>query len=188
VLCEKAATDHFGESALIVRPTYVIGPHDHSGRFTYWVHRLARGGEVLAPGAPDSPIQLIDARDMATWVVELVQARVAGTFHAVSPWLTFADMLAAIASEVAPSGTRLSWRDPEFLLGAGVDGGTLPLWYAGDDEDALLNTADPAAAIAAGLRPRPLAESVRDVFRLEPAPDDRQFLKPEQEAQLLRRP
>lgn len=185
VLCERAATDHFGQSTLIVRPTYVIGPHDHTGRFTYWVHRLARGGEVLAPGLPESPIQVIDARDMATWIVELVQARHGGAYHAVAPWQSFADMLAAIASEVAPPGTRISWRDPEFLLRHGVDGGVLPLWYAGDEEEALLNTAEPAAAIAAGLRLRPLAESIRDVLHLEPAPDHLSYLKPERESELL---
>jgi 2'-hydroxyisoflavone reductase len=186
VLCERAAIDHFGQSTLIVRPTYVIGPHDHSGRFTYWVHRLARGGEVLAPGLAESPIQLVDARDMATWIVDLVQAQRGGAFHAVAPWQTFADMLAAIASEVSPEGTRLSWRDPEFLLRHGVDGEALPLWAAGDEEDALLNTADPAAAIAAGLRNRPLAESIRDVLRLEPPPDHLGFLTRERESELLR--
>jgi 2'-hydroxyisoflavone reductase len=185
VLCEQAATAHFGQSTLIVRPTYVIGPHDHSGRFTYWVHRLARGGEVLAPGLAESPIQLIDARDMATWIVDLVQAQRGGTFHAVAPWQSFADMLACIASEVSPEGTRLSWRDPQFLLRHGVDGEALPLWYAGDEGEALLNTADPAAAIAAGLRPRPLAESIRDILRLEPAPEHASFLKPERESELL---
>ncbi|GIH10774.1 hypothetical protein Rhe02_88410 [Rhizocola hellebori] len=184
-LCERAATEHFGQSTLIVRPTYVIGPHDHSGRFTYWVHRLARGGEVLAPGLANSPIQLIDARDMADWIVELVQAGRGGAFHAVAPWQTFADMLEAIASQVAPVGTRLSWRDPEFLLRHGATGELLPLWAAGDDEDALLNTADPAAAIAAGLRPRPLAESIADILRLEPAPDHLGYLRPEREAELL---
>ncbi len=185
VLCERAAIDHFGQSTLVVRPTYVIGPHDHSGRFTYWVHRLARGGEVLAPGDAQAPIQVIDARDMATWIVELVQAGRGGIFHAVSPWLTFADLLGAIASEVAPAGTTLSWRDPQALLEAGLDGASLPLWYAGDEDDARINTADPAAALAAGLRLRPLAESIRDILRLEPVPDKQGFLTAEREAQLL---
>lgn len=188
VLCERAAVGHFGESALVVRPTYVIGPHDHSGRFTYWVHRIARGGEVLAPGDAEAPIQVIDARDMAAWIVELVEAGRGGVFHAVSPWLTFADLLSAIAAEVAPAGTTLAWRDPGTLLEAGLDGASLPLWYAGDADDARINTADPAAALAAGLRLRPLAESIRDIHRVEPVPSDRGFLTPQREAELLGRP
>jgi len=158
-LCENAAVESYGPDTLIVRPSYVIGPFDHFGGFTHWVQRLARGGEVLAPGFPDRAIQLIDARDVAAFTLTPAH----GTFHVASPQRTFAELLEEIAAEVAPPDTKLTWVDPQFLLDAGENGETIPLWYAGDEEDALLNTADTTAATAAGLHIRPLAETIRDV-------------------------
>lgn len=110
VACERAATELHGPSTTIIRPVYVIGPHDRSYRFTWWVDRLARGGEVLAPGNPDDPVQLIDARDLGSWIVSMLERSVTGTFHAVNPAPPFGwgDMLEAIAAEVAPEGTRLT--------------------------------------------------------------------------------
>jgi 2'-hydroxyisoflavone reductase len=128
--CEHAAAELFGPGTTIVRPTYVIGPHDYSYRFTWWVDRIARGGTVLAPGRPDDPIQVIDARDMATWIVSVLERSVTGTFHAVSPPppFGFGQMLAAIAAAVAPAGTRFTWVDSDFLVAEGIDGAALPLW------------------------------------------------------------
>jgi 2'-hydroxyisoflavone reductase len=182
VLCEQAALEHFGPSTLIIRPTYVIGPHDHTGRFTYWVQRIARGGGVLAPGHPDRAIQLIDARDQAAFIMASVAAGRAGTFHTVGPSMPFSRMLEQIAETVAPAGTELTWVDPQFLLDAGQDGDSLPLWYAGDEDDARTNTASPAAALNAGLVLRPLADSIIDVGRAEPVT---QFISPEEESRLL---
>ena len=85
VLCERAAVKRFGSGTVIVRPTYVVGPDDYTWRFPWWVQRLARGGEVLAPGPADAPAQLIDARDMATWAVGLLERGESGAYHAVSP-------------------------------------------------------------------------------------------------------
>jgi 2'-hydroxyisoflavone reductase len=180
VLCERAAVEEFGPDTFVIRPGYVVGPHDHLGRFTYWVRRLARGGQVLAPGFADRAIQVVDARDLAAFA--LVPAR--GAVHAVAPHTTFADFLETIAAEVAPPGTSLTWVDPHFLLDAGETAETLPLWYAGDDGEALLNTADPSAALAAGLRVRPLAESARDVRDEPPVAG---FLPADREADLLSR-
>lgn len=85
-LCEKASTEEFGAvTSTIVRPTYVVGPHDHTGRFTWWVDRISRGGAVACPGPADHPMQLIDARDQASWVVGLAERRVSGAFHSCSP-------------------------------------------------------------------------------------------------------
>jgi nucleoside-diphosphate-sugar epimerase len=193
VLCERAATARFGaDGTTIIRPTYVIGPHDYSYRFTWWVDRIARGGEVLAPGDPADPIQVIDARDMATWTIGLAQRSVSGTFHAVSPAppFGFGAMLETIASVVAPPGTRLTWVDNDFLTAAGVPQEALPLWAAGDP-DGELSAASPAAAEAAGLRPRPLADSVADIHAaqatdpVEPRPGT--GLPAGQEADLLAR-
>jgi 2'-hydroxyisoflavone reductase len=165
VACEQAGTELFGPETTIIRPTYVIGPYDGSYRFTWWVDRIARGGTVLAPGDPADPIQLIDARDQGSWIVSLLERSVTGTFHAVNTAAPFGfgDMLAAIAAEVAPAGTRLTWADSDFLRSAGVDGVALPLWDEGDASAANLNKADPAAAFAAGLTPRPLRQTVADI-------------------------
>src|ERR1700735_899431 len=120
VLCERAAAELHGPGTTIIRPTYVIGPYDHSYRFTWWVERIARGGEVLAPGDPQDPIQVIDARDMGAWAIELLEQAVAGTFHAVSPPppYGFGDMLEAIAARIAPAGTTLPWGGKGYLLAA----------------------------------------------------------------------
>ncbi|HEY1620061.1 MAG TPA: NAD-dependent epimerase/dehydratase family protein [Streptosporangiaceae bacterium] len=164
VACERLGAELFGPATAVVRPTYIIGPYDRSYRFTWWVERIARGGEVLAPGAPADPIQVIDARDLAAFTVGLAEHGTAGAFHAVSPPPPFGigDMLAAIAARVAPPGTRLTWVDTDFLVAEKVPEEALPLWPGGDPE-ADINAADPAAARAAGLRSRPLADSIDDI-------------------------
>ena len=170
--CERAALDAYGPAATtIIRPTYVIGPCDHSYRLTWWVERLARGGRVLAPGDPADPIQVIDARDLAAWMVALLDRSVTGTFHTASPEppFGFGPLLDAIAAEVAPAGTQLTWVDSEFLRAAGLDDSALPLWPGVNMEDASLSAASSAAALAAGLAPRPLGQSVADIHAHEAA-------------------
>jgi 2'-hydroxyisoflavone reductase len=190
VLCERAAVERFGPRTLVVRPTHVVGPEDYTWRFPWWVQRLARGGEVLAPGPADAHAQVIDGRDMASWVVGLLERGEAGAYHAVSPPppFSFADQLEAIRAAVAPAGTSLTWVDPDFLVAEGLDDGTLPLWSGGEDSSVLM-AADPAAATATGLRPRPLAETVRDTLAWLQTqdPPPRPGLAAEQEAALLRR-
>jgi nucleoside-diphosphate-sugar epimerase len=192
VVCERLAVDLFGPATTIVRPTYVIGPYDHTYRFTWWVERLARGGTVLAPGGPADPIQVIDARDLATWIVSLASEQVAGTFHAVSPAppFGFGDLLAAIKAAVAPPGTELMWVGKDFLLAEGESAESLPLWPGGDSESAI-NAADPAAAAAVGLRPRPVGESAAQLHaaeQLAPTPPrPGTGISAEREAELLAR-
>ena len=166
VLCEQAVTELYGKGrATIVRPTYVIGPHDRTYRFTSWVDRIARGGEVLAPGDPADPMQVIDARDMADWSVRLLENSVSGTFHAAAPAppFGFGQLLETVVAEVAPPGTTLTWVDSGFLRAEGEDGASLPLWSEGDSEDATILTANPAAAFSTGLLPRPLRQTVADI-------------------------
>jgi 2'-hydroxyisoflavone reductase len=190
VACERAAADRHGAGSTVVRPTYVIGPHDYSGRFPWWVNRLARGGEVLAPGDAEDPIQVIDARDMASWAVSLLENSVAGIFHAVSPPppFGFGQLLEAIAARVSPPGTTLTWVGKEYLLASGVDDAALPMWPGGDSESAI-NAADPAAAMAAGLAPRPLSQSIDEIREYElhspAAAPEGVGLTPEREAELL---
>jgi 2'-hydroxyisoflavone reductase len=190
VLCERAALDAHGPDTTVIRPTWVIGPHDYTGRLTWWVNRLARGGEVLAPGDPADPIQVIDARDMGTWAVDLLERKASGTYHAVSPPppFGFGDLLDAVAAKVAPAATTLTWVDSDFLHAAGETDGSLPLWPRGD-EFTDTNAASPAAAYASGLSPRPLCQSVRELHESErqsptPIPDG-VGLTLEREAELL---
>ena len=191
VVCERVAADLFGAGrTTIVRPTYVVGPHDYSYRFTWWVERIARGGHVLAPGPQDGPIQVIDARDMGAWIVSLAERAITGVFHAVSPPppFGFGDMLEAIAAVVAPEGTRLTWVDADFLIEFGESAETIPLWPGGDSESDI-NTADPSRAYAAGLSPRPLGQTVADVHAAEvlspTPPPEGVGLTLEREAELL---
>ncbi|MGW2376662.1 NAD-dependent epimerase/dehydratase family protein [Kitasatospora sp. NPDC001683] len=182
VQCERAARESFGPDVLLVRPTYVIGPEDYTHRFDHWVQRLARGGEVLAPGRPDAPVQVVDARDLADWMLCLLHQGASGAFHAATPPpFTMGDLLGAIASAVAPPGTTITWVDEEFLRAAGVQDQALPLWSTNPRIRAT-GTADPAAALATGLKLRPVADTARDIQPFDPLP---QALTPDQEADLL---
>jgi 2'-hydroxyisoflavone reductase len=180
VMCEQTAVSLFGPSTLIIRPTYVVGPLDYTGRFTYWVHRVAAGGEILAPAPSGDPIQVIDGRDMATWIVSLVERGLSGAFHAASPApvFTFAQMLETIGSVLAKPGTSITWVDPEFLAAQGVSLDQLPLSGGGT-----LNAADPSAAYASGLSPRPLAQTIKDTFEHERVPE--KYLALDREADVL---
>ena len=189
VECERAAESAYGSGLSIVRPTYVVGPWDYTGRFTWWVDRIARGGEVLCPGPREAPMQVIDARDMAAWTIGLAEAGTGGAFHAVSPRPPFGmgDLLDATAEAVAPPGTSLVWADAAFLTEQGENGMTLPLWTEGGVEQ--LMALDPGAAESTGLKPRPLQDTVRatlDWLRTEqPPPREGWGISPEREAELL---
>ena len=192
VACEQLGDELFGPDATIIRPTYVIGPYDPSYRFTWWVDRLARGGTVLAPGDPDDPIQVIDARDQAMFVVSLLERSITGTFHTVSPAppFGFGQLLEVIAAEVAPPGTELRWVSSEFLLEHRVDGAALPLWGEGEGDAPNMSRANPAAAYATGLAPRPLRETVADIRAEGRVPGTGRAgigISPEREAELLAR-
>ncbi len=165
VLCEQAAAERYGTDLIVVRPTYVIGPYDVTWRFPTWLARVAAGGEVLCPGPADAPMQVIDARDQADFMVRLLEQHAGGTFHTVSPQppFSFGDLMEAVAAELAPAGTRLTWVAAEPLLAADLDPNALPLW-SGDDPDVDVMSADPSRAFAAGLTPRSLSETIRDTW------------------------
>jgi 2'-hydroxyisoflavone reductase len=182
-LCEREVVDAFGERALVVRPGIVAGPHDPTNRFSAWVARMARGGRVVAPGAPDRPVQLIDARDLAAFVLDMTVARATGIFNAVGEWLTWGEMLAACV--VPGSATELVWISDEQLRQAGVAEDALALWIAADDRDSAgFMRVSGARAAAAGLRHRALAQTARDVLAAL-RPDDGLGLDPALEARLV---
>lgn len=189
VACEEAARELLGDRATVVRPTYVVGPWDHTQRFTHWVRRMSEGGEVLGPGNPADPLQVVDARDLGRFVVDLLEKDVAGTFHAVTPEppYTFGDMLADVLAVVAPSGTTITWVDQAWLLEQGESDGTIPLWGGGDPW-ILANAASPAAALAAGMKNRSVRQSaveVLDHLRAGPTTGSDPGLTREREAELL---
>src|SRR5439155_12391517 len=129
-LCERAVVDAFGERALVVRPGLIVGPHDPTDRFTWWVRRVARGGEVLAPGRPEAPAQVIDARDLAAWTIRMAERGAGGTFNATGPArrLTLGELLDACRAATG-SDARFSWVDEAFLLERGVQPwDELPIW------------------------------------------------------------
>lgn len=147
-----------------VRPGLIVGPHDPTGRFAYWPRRVAAGGDVLAPGRPARPVQLIDVRDLAQWCVHLAQARIPGRFNATGPAATLAkaDLLHA-CREAAGSDARFCWVPDDALLAQGAAPWTgLPLWIPEDDAQfGGMLLAERHRAIAAGLTFRPLADTIR---------------------------
>lgn len=162
--CEDVVRDRFGAGALVARPGLIVGPHDPTGRFTYWVERVAGGGDVLAPGDPRAPVQCIDARDLADWLLLATERALGGTYHLTGPAtpLTMAGLLLA-CREATGSDARFHWADEAFLLERGVrPWADLPLW-AMTSERGLLSL-DLSRALADGLVHRPIGETARDTL------------------------
>ncbi|HEX3056898.1 MAG TPA: NAD-dependent epimerase/dehydratase family protein [Gaiellaceae bacterium] len=180
---ERVVLQVFGERSAIVRAGLIVGPHDPTERFTYWPRRLAEGGTVLAPGDPQQPVQLIDARDLGAFLVRLAAERTSGIFNATGPAepLTLGETLERIGG-----ADRLVWVDDQKLLDAGVGPWMeLPLWLPGDEYAGLLQ-ADVSRAIAAGLTFRPLGETARDTLAWSlDAGEQRPTLSREKERELL---
>lgn len=166
-LCEQAAENALPGRAFHVRAGLIVGPYDPTDRFTYWPVRVARGGEVLAPGNPESPVQFVDVRDLSDWIVRRVEARSAGVFNATGPdyALPMRQFLEACQSA---SGTpsKLIWADEKFLAEQGIQPWMeMPLWIPESDEGAAgFSAFNCRKAIAAGLTFRPLADTVRDTL------------------------
>ena len=151
-----------------MRAGLIVGPNDPTGRFTYWPRRVARGGEVLAPGRKGRPVQFVDVRDLAAWLVDLAEGRVAGTFNATGPEppITMAELLETCRA-VSGSNARITWVDEDFLREREVgEWMELPLWIAetGDPAWRRFQEVDVSRAIAAGLRFRTVADTVRDTL------------------------
>jgi 2'-hydroxyisoflavone reductase len=183
VLCERAAAEAFGDRHAIVRPGLIVGAHDPTGRFTYWPHRVARGGEVLAPAPPERKVQFVDVRDLGSWVVDLLERRATGTYNATHPGRTWGELLET-CREAAGSDATFTWVSDSFLVEREVgEWMELPMWVQSPDE-AGIHEADVSRAIAAGLTFRPLEETVRDTLELARTSDDA-GLSPEREAELL---
>jgi 2'-hydroxyisoflavone reductase len=189
VLCETTVQEAYAGQALIIRPGLIVGPHDPTDRFTYWPHRIAQGGEVLAPGSPEQAAQIIDARDLAEWIVRSVEDNRSGVYNAVGPGyrLSMQHLLEECVTVCHP-GVQLTWIDEAFLREHNVQPWSdLPTWVS--EKDAALATVSNARAMAAGLTFRALADTIKDTLVWDASrPNDHAWLAGltrEREAELL---
>jgi len=171
VACERVGQAAFGDRAVNVRPGLIVGPHDPTNRFSYWVRRMhdaADGEPVLAPGAPHRRVQFIDVRDLAAWLLDALEGGAEGVFNADGPEepLTMAGALEACAA-AAGTAPEVEWVQERFLLDQKVEPWMgLPLWIPEDDPEGLA-VFDNRRAIAAGLRFRPVRETAADTLAWE---------------------
>jgi 2'-hydroxyisoflavone reductase len=173
--CERAVTEAFGDRSTIARAGLILGPHENVGRLTWWLSRMARGGEVLAPGDRDRAIQLIDVRDLATYLLDSIEANTPGTYNVSAPPgnATMGSWLGDAAAAAGPDA-RLTWVDDEFLLTHDVESWTeLPLWNPSGQGGDHVWDADTSGAARTGLRCRPVSETVRDTWAWMQADDVR---------------
>lgn len=163
-LCESAVQEKFPGHSLIVRPGLIVGPYDPTDRFSYWPWRMKKGGNVLAPGNPQAHVQWIDVRDLASFVLDLVEKKQTGVYHATGPSspLTMKQFLEACRDTLNPAA-RLQWIPEEFLLNQGVAyWSEVPLWISKEANMDGFLAVDNRKAIKAGLTFRPIQETVRD--------------------------
>jgi 2'-hydroxyisoflavone reductase len=164
-LCERTAEEILPGRALIVRPGLIVGPYDPSDRFSYWPYRFNKGGEILAPGPRNNPVQIIDARDLAEWILDRISASGTGVYNATGPKKPhrFASILEE-CQEVTGKESTITWVDPDFLLDTGIQPWMeLPLWVGGPDFAGML-AADVSKAVNDGLVFRPLQDTIRDTL------------------------
>jgi len=195
VLSEKEAEKWFPGMVTVIRPGLIVGPGDETDRFSYWPVRIERGGEVAAPGNPEDPTQIIDARDLAEWTIRMAEQRTLGIYNATGPRspLSMAEMLYGIRAVMPGShDIKFTWLPVDFLTEQKVRGWSdMPTWLPMTGENKGWGRVSIARALEKGLTFRPLADTTRDLlawFKTQPA--DRQAtlragLKPEREAEVL---
>jgi hypothetical protein len=188
--CELAVLDAYGpDRSFLCRAGLIVGPADPTDRFTYWPVRMARGGEVLAPGRPEDLVQYVDVRDLAAWLLTATEKGLSGAYDGAGAPVRFADFLAGVAAGVGVEPT-LTWLDQEFLKSHDVNPWSgprsLPMWLPMPEYGGFLSH-DTSASVAAGLRSRDLTETSRDTRAwFEAAPYDLKCgLSPAEEAEVL---
>ncbi|MGA9859552.1 MAG: NAD-dependent epimerase/dehydratase family protein [Solirubrobacteraceae bacterium] len=165
---ELAVTRTFGDRALLARAGLILGPWENIGRLTWWLARMARGGEILCPGPSDLPLQYIDARDLAAFLIDAPMAGHSGPFNVISHrgHATTASLLSACRDVAGAPGVELTWVAPETIVSAGIEPWEeLPIWIPPGHEYAAMHDYDVERAHAAGLRCRPVADTVADTWR-----------------------
>jgi 2'-hydroxyisoflavone reductase len=166
-LCEQYSMDAFKGRCGVVRPGYIVGPLDPTDRFTYWPVRVAKGGEMLAPGTPRDPIQIIDVRDLTAWMMKLVEARTTGYFNAITPARAYSlgDIITASQKESPKAGTKVTWVPEDFLMKQWkpeeVD---VPPWSPMKGEYAAASLTSAERAVKSGLQFRDLQTTVHDTM------------------------
>ena len=190
---EKEALKAFGNRATIIRPGLIVGDGDNSDRFTYWPVRIARGGEVLAPGNPTDPVQFIDARDLAEWMIRMVEQKAYGTYNATGPAhpLTMAEMLYGIKA-VTTAGAQFTWVPASFLEAQKVQPWSdMPVWIPPAGDMTGFAAVSIQRALDKGLTFRPLADTAQATLAFhESRPAERKAklragISPEREAEVL---
>ncbi len=184
-LCELAVLESVPHRALILRPGYVVGPYDSTDRFTYWVRRVGQGGEMLAPGQPERPMQFVDGRDLADFTLRCVEARQISIYNVTGPAqpFTWGEFLHETAS-ILGADTTFTWVSETFLNSQDVTGMELPMWTPANARGIM--TFDCCRALGAGLRFRSLSETVIDTLGWDAAHGQPQAgLAPDREMKLL---
>lgn len=191
-LCEQTLEATMPGRVLSIRAGLIVGPYDYSDRFTYWPTRIARGGEVLAPGRPKRPIQLIDVRDLAAWTIRMAENEQMGIYNAVSPASALSmQHFLDTCNSVGSNHASFTWINDSFLLEHGAEPWSeIPLWLPENDESMRgFFSFNVQKALAAGLTFRPLAETISATLAWDtqrPASIKRRAgLDPSKEAHLL---
>lgn len=183
-LCEQRVTEVFADRTAVVRPGYVIGPYDHTGRFPWWAHRAAQGGEMIVPASMARAFQAIDTRDLAAFLLLRARSPLTGVFNATGPVpaITLLDLVEAAAS-ASDADLNVEVVEDSFLAAEGVEM-ELPLWPGDDPDWAAWAQVDVSKAIGAGLMFRPVDDTVAATLEhtsVVPGIG----LEPEREAELL---
>jgi 2'-hydroxyisoflavone reductase len=163
---EKEVEKHYPGKNTIIRPGLIVGPLDVSDRFTYWPYRIDKGGEILAPGDGNDPVQIIDSRDIAEWTVRMAENRTFGTYNATGPIkpLTMAEMLYGIKA-VTMNDAQFTWVPADFLREQKVRAwSNMPVWEPDGPDNGAFSRRNIAKALAAGLTFRPLAVTAKETL------------------------
>jgi 2'-hydroxyisoflavone reductase len=163
----EIAAQTFEGPVLLARAGLILGPHEDVGRLPWWLNRLARGGPTLAPGPRVLPLQYIDARDLAIFLLNAAVSALTGPYNLVSePGHTTMGELLEIGNEVTGNRAQLRWTDPAVIKAAGIEPWTqLPIWFPPGPDHDFLHRADVSKAVGAGLRCRPVYDTVADTWQ-----------------------
>lgn len=194
ITCERTVRDTYPNSYLILRPCLIVGDRDPTDRFGYWLDRLTRPGEILAPGSPQRTVQFIDVNDLATFTLHALETGVTGTFNVRGPdaSVSMSDLITSCAEVTGLATPQVCWVPDDFLLEAGLQPYTdLPLWIPETDDLAGFDQISAAKAISAGLTYRPLHQTLLDALEWESTlglgRPRGAGLSPDREDELLRR-
>lgn len=188
-LCEKVVQELYGTQSLIIRPGLIVGPHDPTDRFTYWPLRIAKGGDVIVPDRPDAMTQIIDARDLADFIIHLIEQNVYGVFNVASNPITL-NTIFETCKRISKSNANFKWAPVDFLEKNNVaPWSDMPAWIPEVGDDAGVSHVDNSKAIRAGLTFSPLTDTIKAIYDWEferPAGYEMKAgLKPEREKELL---